>query len=330
MILLMKRDPSVRVKCVLFLVLLGCVICGSLAIGTIFGSLYGVPFVRRYQDWSIGVLIGDSPLHLDPVSAGWNPVLQASDVSDIDALFVADPFLLKHDNMYVMFFEAFNRDDWQGDIAMATSLDGLDWRYEAIVLDEPFHLSYPHLFQWAGETYMVPESSEALGVFLYQATQFPREWVRVCTLLEGRYVDPSLIYHGGRWWLFVGNTGNDILRLFSAPSLDGRFVEHPISPVVLGDKATARPGGRVLEYEGRLFRSAQDDSSDYGVGVTLFEIIRLSTEEYAEVRVQDAVASGAGRWNASGTHHLDAVQLASNQWLAVMDGWNKRRLAIGW
>ena len=303
---------------------------GAFLAGTIYGRLHGVPFVSRYQNWSIGVLIGDSPLTLEPASSASNPVLSASAVSDIDALFVADPFLVQNDDEVVMFFEAFNRSDWKGDIAIATSADGMEWTYGAVVLDEPFHLSYPYVFHWAGETYMVPESVEALSVFLYRAERFPDQWIRVRSLLEGRYVDPSLMYWSDRWWLFVGETESDILRLFSSASLDGRFVEHPSSPLVLGNRSSARPAGRLIQFNGRLFRCVQDDAVDYGKRVLLFEIIRLTTDEYEEVPTHTELLAGEDGWNASGVHHLDAVEQESGRWLAVVDGWERRRLALRW
>ena len=309
---------------------LGIAILGVFLAGTIYGGFHGVPFVGRYQNWSIGVLSGESPLSLQPAIGISNPVLSASDVSDIDALFVADPFLLRHGDGYVMFFEALNRKDGNGDIAMATSKDGMTWTYDSVVLDESFHLSYPYVFHWAGETYMIPESVEALGVFLYRAEQFPDEWIRVRSLLEGRYVDPSLVYRSDRWWLFVGEAENDILRLFSAASLDGRFVEHPDSPLVVGNKATARPAGRILQFNGRLFRCAQDDVLDYGKQVSLFEILTLTTEEYKEVPANAGLETDGEGWNAAGMHHLDAIEQDSGNWLAVVDGWSGRRLAFDW
>ena len=325
----MVRRKSKWSVMVLILAVFG-IILGAFLAGTIYGRLHGVSFASRYQDWSIGVLTGESPLSLRPASGVSNPVLRASDVSDIDALFVADPFLLRHGDGYVMFFEAFNRRDWKGDIAMATSDDGMTWTYDSVVLDESFHLSYPYVFHWAGGTYMVPESVEALGVFLYRAEQFPDKWIRVRTLLKGRYVDPSLVYRSDRWWLFVGEAENDILRLFSAASLDGKFVEHPDSPLVVGNKVSARPAGRLLQLDGRLFRCAQDDALDYGKRVSLFEILTLTTEEYKEAPTQTGLEADGDGWNTAGMHHLDAIEQESNRWLAVVDGWNRRKLAFGW
>jgi hypothetical protein len=36
----------------------------------------------------------------------------------------------------------------EGEIGLATSEDGLKWDYKQVVLNEPFHLSYPYVFEW--------------------------------------------------------------------------------------------------------------------------------------------------------------------------------------
>ena len=49
----------------------------------------------------------------------------------------------------------------QGDIGVAVSEDsGLTWKHLGIALDEPWHLSYPFLFRWEGQVYMMPEASK--------------------------------------------------------------------------------------------------------------------------------------------------------------------------
>lgn len=46
----------------------------------------------------------------------------------------------------------------QGDIGVAISTDhGLTWKHLGTALDEPWHLSYPFVFRWQGEVYMMPE-----------------------------------------------------------------------------------------------------------------------------------------------------------------------------
>lgn len=114
-----------------------------------------------HQEWSIGIVSGASPLRLRHASGSSNPVLTRYSVSDVRALFVADPFLIHVGDLWHMFFEVYNFDTDRGEIAWATSQDGFAWTYQRIVLREAFHLSYPYVFEWEGRYYMIPETHQA-------------------------------------------------------------------------------------------------------------------------------------------------------------------------
>jgi lysophospholipase L1-like esterase len=275
------------------------------------------------KGWSIGIYTGSSPLALTPAPGIDNPVMTAREVTDIAAKFVADPFLLYENDNWYMFFEVLDTSD-QGNIGYATSNDGLSWTYQGIVLDEPFHISYPSIFEWQGEHYLIPESFNDSSVRLYRASSFPTNWELVGRLISGRpYVDPSIIYHDNTWWMFVANVfNNDTLYLFYADTLTGPWVEHPSSPIVTGNANIARPGGRVIDFNGRLLRFAQDGDPTYGNQVRAFEILDLTRTSYLEAEViESPVLSASGNgWNADGMHHLDPVEVSPGNWLAVTDG----------
>src|SRR5215216_5034895 len=210
--------------------------------------------------WSIGIYEGQSPFCLRPLAGVDNPVLSGGDVSDVEAGFVADPFMIHARGSWHMFFEVMNRGTRKGEIGLATSDDGLDWAYRRIVLREPYHLSYPYVFERGGEFYMIPEALLSNGVRLYRAATFPTEWTFLATLVEGDCADPSIFHFDDRWWMFVCSTPykHDTLRLYFADDLLGPWREHPRSPVVRGDKRIARPGGRVLVIEGKVIRFTHD------------------------------------------------------------------------
>lgn len=274
--------------------------------------------------WSIGIVAGDPPWALDGRSVA-NPVLTAADVTDTAATSVADPFLLRVDGRWHMLFEIDNWNSWKGEIGCATSGDGLEWKYEGIVLAEPFHLSYPHVFAADGGIYMTPESSQAQAVRLYRARRFPNEWEHVADLVSGLpFADPTIVRHGGRWWLFTETSGggDDTLRLFHADGLMGPWTEHPQSPIVRGDAAVARPAGRIVSVDGRLVRFAQNCRPAYGTDVRAFEILTLTADDYAERPLREAPLLGPGAgWNAGGMHHVDPVAVGPGRWLAAVDGW---------
>src|ERR1043166_1230989 len=159
--------------------------------------------VNRFQkSWSIGIYAGESPLHLLPDKRIVNPVLTRADVTDIPASFIADPFMIRAGDTWHMFFEAKNIVSKNGEIGLALSKDGLAWHYQQIVLAEPFHLSYPYVFEHVGEFYMIPETLHAKHVRLYKATSFPFHWTPTADLLPGAFADPSIFFFAGKWWMF--------------------------------------------------------------------------------------------------------------------------------
>lgn len=297
-------------------------ICIVFVAGVELGNMGALSFVSRRAIWSISIYTGDSLANLRPADGAECPALTAEDVTDTEAEFVADPFMVKKESTWYMFFEMFNRRTGQGDISLAVSTDGLRWDYMQIVLDEPFHLSYPYVFEWQGEHYMLPETSRANAVRLYKAVDFPTRWEHVHDLVKGILVDPSLCRYNDTWWLFASSAANNELRLYYSHALGGPWKEHPRSPVIVGDASAARPGGRVLVFDGRVVRLAQDDDPGYGNSVRAFEITRLTTTDYEETEMNDGpilTASGGG-WNAAGMHNADPHRNADGRWIACVDG----------
>jgi hypothetical protein len=273
------------------------------------------------DEWSIGIYTGNTPLDVAPHSQVVNPVLTKDDVTDVDAEFVADPFMIRKDSTWYMFFEVYSND---GDIGYASSVDGINWTYRNIVIDENFQMSYPYVFEWEGSYYIIPETHEANALRLYRASNFPTGWSYVGNLMVGDYHDPSLFRYADKWWLFTTEDAgaDNTLHLYYADALLGPWHEHPLSPVIRNDPDIARPGGRVTQFNGRLFRYTQDCYPTYGNKVRAFEITELSTTRYQEVEVAGNPildADGLG-WNANGMHNIDPHLLPDGTWLAVVDG----------
>lgn len=279
--------------------------------------------------YAIGIYEGSTPLTLGPAAGATNPAMTFHDVSDAVATAVADPFMLRVDHLWHMFFEVvtWRSGSRRGEIALATSRSGLSWSYQRIVLSEPFHLSYPYVFEWGSDHYMVPESRRAGAVRLYRATHFPTHWRHVKDLITiPAPADSSLFHWDGRWWMMTEADPlrrHGTLRLFHARDLLGAWSEHPLSPVVRGDPNSARPGGRVLCLGDRILRFAQKCGETYGAALRAFEITELSSTTYREAEVgPNPLFAGSGRgWNRSGMHHLDAHPDGRGRWIGCVDGW---------
>jgi hypothetical protein len=278
--------------------------------------------------WSIGIYdLKDDGRSLSLSGSEGNPVLTAADITDMPARFVADPFLIQEQDTFYLFFEALGVD--RGVIGLATSVDGRRWRYERIVLKEPFHLSYPNVFKWKDDHYLVPESVADRNVRLYKATHFPDRWQFVKPIITDRsLVDSTVFIHQDLLWLFSSSPDNQNLYLFYADRPEGPWREHPRSPIVRDNSRDARPAGNILDTGDRLVRFSQDSQGygeKYGKAVHGFEITTLTRDDYRERPLEGnplLKASGAG-WNATGMHQVSAWPVNRGRWIAAVDG--KRR-----
>lgn len=281
---------------------------------------------KRRREWSIGLYTGPSPFALAPCHEITNPVLTRLDVTDRAARFVADPFMVRERNVWHMFFEVLDETEKKGVIGLATSTDGRRWTYERTVLAEDYHLSYPYIFKWADDYYMIPETYQASSIRLYRAAHFPARWSLVGDLLTGGvFLDSSIFRHAGRWWIFTETNPEhkwDTLRLFHCADLLGSWSEHPMSPIVRGNPHHARPGGRVVVRDGMPVRFAQDCAPDYGRQVWAFQITDLTTQSYKErlIEANPVLAATGDGWNSSGMHTVDAHRLKHGDWIACVDG----------
>lgn len=254
--------------------------------------------------------------------------LRASDVTDTDAAFVADPFVLRRGDTWYLFVEVWDRGLGRGVIGVAESRSGLDWSWIGVVLEEPFHLSYPQVFTVDDHVYMVPETGAAGAVRLYEATEFPISWAyRGDLITGGQPTDASLLLHGGRWWCFVeaNQPHNDTLRLFSAVDLNPgtEWSEHPMSPIVTYDDVTARPGGPPLQIGDQWYRLSQSCSPRYGVAVRAHRIDDLTEQNYREDRRGFVLVHPSGRgWNRLGSHHVSVTSGPTDgEILVAFDGY---------
>lgn len=295
--------------------------------------------------WAIGIYYGDSPFSLKPIeavnvwkekSAAWpvaNPVVTCASLSDsgFPSNFVADPFLFVQGNILYLFYETKNSVTMQGDIGVARSVDkGATWEQLGIALDEDWHLSYPYVFEYNGNIYMMPEGSAKGDLRLYCATNFPLKWTLDRIIMKKPLVDTFMIPHEGKYWLFgsdhsgIGTRKNGQLEIWYSSSPLGPWRPHKKNPIYNTDKSKgARNGGRPFVYKGNLYRVGQDCGETYGHRIRVFKVTVLTTDEFKEVEVPFGIKEplkGRNAWNGARTHQLDVQQLSSGEWVAVLDG----------
>jgi len=103
--------------------------------------------IVRNTEWAIGIYEGASPVEVSPTERVKNPVIAQGDATDVETAFVADPFMVRTDEGWYMFFEILPVDSNLGQISVARSQDGLTWAYDRVVLKQDFHLGCPSCFR---------------------------------------------------------------------------------------------------------------------------------------------------------------------------------------
>jgi hypothetical protein len=239
--------------------------------------------------------------------------------------FWADPHVLYRNNKYYIFLEEFLYSTNKGHISLLIMDDKGHYEKPKVILDTPYHLSYPFIFEHNNDLYMIPESMENETVELYKCTEFPDKWEFQMNLMENvKLLDVTLQYKDDQWWMFAncveidGVSSWDELYLFSSKELfSTNWRPHPQNPIV-SDCKSSRPAGKIFEKDGILYRPSQNSSYKYGYGFNLNKINLINEHEYSETIVSKVEPN----WdkNITATHTFSHVNN-----LYIIDAQYKRR-----
>ena len=201
----------------------------------------------------------------------------------------ADPHVVMQGDQYFVFVEEVLFSHKRGRIAVIVLDESGLIEGPMTVLERPYHLSYPFVFEHGGELYMIPESSGHGTIELYRCEQFPLRWEYVRDLMQDVFaLDTTVLHQAGKWWLFTcirereGAAVHTELFLFSSDDpIRGSWSAHAHNPIVC-DARRARPAGAVFERDGRLLRPSQQAVPRYGYAVRINEILAMTDREYLE------------------------------------------------
>jgi hypothetical protein len=220
----------------------------------------------------------------------------------------ADPFLFGYQGKTFCFVEDLIYRTNRGHIT-ALEITGTKVVERGIAIEEPFHLSFPFLFQYKGELYMCPESGESRQIRIYRCTEFPLKWELHSVAMEDvSAVDTLLFEKAGKWWMLTSidesgtqDFGSELYLFSSNSPLDAHWVLHPQNPIRINAHG-GRNAGLIVEGE-RLFRIAQRQGFDrYGEGLLVYEIKGISESIFVEELVTSI--NPVFKKGLLGTHHL--------------------------
>ena len=226
------------------------------------------------KTWAIATrpCSGDGLVHGD-----WPATASFDILPDDGRRYYADPVLFERGGQCHLFAEEYPYATQRGTICVAeVGRDGRVGDFRP-ALESQHHLSYPFVFEYSGQVWMVPEACAGGSVELFRAEEYPHKWVHDRTLIAGvAGCDATILHDAGRFVMvlttqrWLGTTW-DNQRIFYAASPLGPWTEHATGLIRI-DNALARPAGPALQRGDRLLRPVQNCADMYGGGITVLEV----------------------------------------------------------
>lgn len=266
----------------------------------------------RQEDWNVGyVEVPLAEFLEDPESHQENVVWFKKKRR---SSYYADPFVITTEKDTYIFFESYSYKTGKGRIEVVRK--SKKYKKAKVALEEPFHLSYPFVFEHDGVVYCIPETHKAKRINLYRFNEKELKLEQECVLMEHvEAVDPTLLYRDGRWNLFFTQKDQPSVKLYRyvAEDLKGPYQPFYANPVKV-DCADARMAGAFFEWNGNLMRPAQECVRYYGTAVCLNRVDVLNEHQYEETQVSKIEPFANSKFK-KGLHTLNG-----NEEVTVFDG----------
>jgi len=206
--------------------------------------------------------------------------------------FWADPHIIFRDGKYFIFIEEYIYEKSKGDIALIVMDKNGNYEYAGKILEKDYHLSYPHIFEFENNFYMIPETESNNDIELYKCVDFPKKWEYYGKLMNNvTAVDSTIFNHNNKWWLFSGikenegaSNSDELFLFYSDNPLSNKWESHSNNPII-SDVRQARPAGRIFSFKNKIYRPSQNSSNYYGYGMSINEIKKINEKEYEETSI---------------------------------------------
>ena len=207
--------------------------------------------------------------------------------------FFADPFVITKDEKTICYVEDYCYKKKRACITAIEIIDNKKYLILDPVIEEPFHMSFPFLFEYEQELYMVPETSKSNSVRLYKCVEFPLKWEYQKDVLRNVSVVDSMIFEfDGKWWLLCNmatggksDHSSTLMAFYSENPLSDDWTAHELNPLIF-DSNIARNGGILDVNSSSPIRARQKQSFNlYGTGLTLAKINILTPSSFSEEEI---------------------------------------------
>lgn len=182
-------------------------------------------------------------------------------INNPDGYWLADSLIFSCDEGTFLFVEAFDKFEKIGKLAVL-KYNGKEFIDFQLILEKDYHLSYPYVFEYNKQYYMIPETSGNNCIELYVSEKFPSKWKKIKTIFEGKFVDTS-VYNLGKEKFVLYSYDIENKKLMKAIlNMDDFSIDNIeyISDINNG----LRAGGNIFIQDGIKVRALQNNEYFYG------------------------------------------------------------------
>ena len=187
----------------------------------------------------------------------------------------ADPFVVEQNGKAFLFVEQYNRLHGYADIAVGEIVNNKVKKFK-IAYHNKRHLSFPYVFLYENEFYMIPESYSSNRLILLKAKKFPCEWQEVTSIVDKHFLDNVILNSKGQNYLLSSvynkTGGSDNLFL---TKIDTGFKLGESIQVYNKRLDIARNGGRIIQKDNQIIRVAQNCEEKYGASLSFRQILKI-------------------------------------------------------
>jgi hypothetical protein len=270
---------------------------GMLFLGLVINRL----FLHREKRWGVAYCVG-----------AWRDAIlrKGLKIKNPPNRFFADPFVITKNERTICYVEDYFYKQKKGCITAIEIIDNNNYIILGPVIEEPFHMSFPFIFEFNQELFMVPETGESNSIRLYKCIEFPLKWSYQKDILTDCNAFDSMIFeHKKRWWLLTnmatkGNSDvcSQLFAFYSDNPLTNKWIAHDLNPLVF-NSLNGRNGG-ILDVVSKFpvrVRQKQGVNS-YGCGLTLARITELTPSSFSEQEIGQIFPNFFP--NLNGCHHI--------------------------
>lgn len=213
------------------------------------------------------------------------PLHKAIRIPNPPKRFLADPFVIEYQGKTVCFLEDYFYDEAKGKISVM-ELNGDQFSDITVIIDEPFHMSYPFVFEYQGKLHMIPETAGGNAIRLYRCEEFPYKWQHVKDLMADTQAADTVVFQENDQWVMLTNMCSagvsDFqaeLHVFYADDLLADQWTPSVQNPILVDSLKGRNGG-FFELDGARFRVNQVHGvNHYGRSMIINRVIEVRGED---------------------------------------------------